>query len=635
MNALDLLEALPVMLWTARADGVWTHVNTRWTTYTGIQGSAPGFGFEAALHPDDVVSTVARWTEAVKSETPYRAEYRLRRGDGLYRWHITRGVLAPLPDDDVVWIGACTDIHDQKLAEHETLVVREAAVRALGLALEARDHETKGHTDRVTTLAIQLGKVAGLHDETLHILRLGAYLHDIGKIAVPDAILLKPGLLTHEERLEMQQHVVSGERFASSLGFLGEDVLEVIRGHHERWDGSGYPAGLGSSDIPLLARIFALADVYDALVSKRPYKSAWTDEQARTEIAAQAGHQFDPQLTTLFLGAVESLNSSVDSQGRTTASQGGAVNSQAGITVPARVSHENLTPFAVLSEQVRSLALNEAAISVLITDADQRLLYVNTAFSVMTGYEPAEVLGRNPRFLQGKNTDPEDRRALREALAAGQQIHQRILNYSRSGEELWFDMHVAPIFVEGKLSYFVAVQNDSSVQVSDHRKLHWSANHDALTGLLNRSSLNQALSGLVVTSALIFIDLDNLKGINDQHGHLTGDRALQGVAKILKAHTPVGGRAFRLGGDEFLVLLPIQHEVQAARCVRRLRRALADIQAGEDSLVGSFGISFFPREGRDLWLLMGLADERMYLEKLGHTNRRASAVRRNQPESGL
>ncbi|MGY2893909.1 HD-GYP domain-containing protein (c-di-GMP phosphodiesterase class II) [Deinococcus sp. UYEF24] len=113
-------------------------------------------------------------------------------------------MLAPVPDDDVVWVGACTDIHDQKLAEHETLLVREAAVRALGLALEAIDQETKGHTDRVTTLAIQLWKVAGLHDETLHTLRLGAYLHDIGKIAVSDAILLKPGLLTTEERLEMQ-----------------------------------------------------------------------------------------------------------------------------------------------------------------------------------------------------------------------------------------------------------------------------------------------------------------------------------------------------------------------------------------------------------------------------------------------
>ncbi|WP_456830601.1 PAS domain-containing protein [Deinococcus sp. UYEF24] len=121
----------------------------------------------------------------------------------------------------------------------------------------------------------------------------------------------------------------------------------------------------------------------------------------------------------------------------------------------------------------------------------------------MTGYGPAEVLGRNPRFLQGKNTDPEDRRALREALAAGQQIHRRILNYSRSGEELWFDMHVAPVFVAGKLTYFVAVQNDSSVQVSDYRQLHWSANHDALTDLLNRSSLSQVMSGLVDDSALI------------------------------------------------------------------------------------------------------------------------------------
>ncbi|WP_456830588.1 GGDEF domain-containing protein [Deinococcus sp. UYEF24] len=115
---------------------------------------------------------------------------------------------------------------------------------------------------------------------------------------------------------------------------------------------------------------------------------------------------------------------------------------------------------------------------------------------------------------------------------------------------------------------------------------------------------------------------------------MAGNRALQRVAEILKAQTPVGGQAFRLGGDEFLMLFPFQNEKQAAQCVRRLRRALANVRAGEDPLVGSFGTSFFPRESRDLWLLIGLADERMYLEKLRHTNRRASAARRlvRQPE---
>jgi len=306
VNALDFLEALPIMLWTARADGVWTHVNPRWEAYTGYQGDAPGhFGFEAALHPDDVAPTVARWTEVVASGAPFRIEYRLRRSDGIYRWYLAQGGKAPRPDADVVWTGACTDIHDQKQAEQDAQSAREAAVRALGLMLEAKDHETKGHTDRVTALALRLGAAAGLLPATLESLQLGAYLHDVGKITVPDAILLKPGRLTPEERLTMQDHVVSGGHFSSALGFLTDEALQVIRGRHERWDGSGYPAGLSGTEIPLLARIFALADVYDALISERPYKAAWAPEKAMDELVAQAGRHFDPELTALFLNMVK------------------------------------------------------------------------------------------------------------------------------------------------------------------------------------------------------------------------------------------------------------------------------------------------------------------------------------------
>jgi PAS domain S-box-containing protein len=288
VNALDLLASLPVMLWTARADGVWSHVNPHWAAYTGLPGITPGYGFEAALHPDDVAPTVARWAQAVQYGTPYRAEYRLRRADGHYRWHLTQGAKALHPDDEVVWTGACTDIHDQRLAESEARQAREAAVRALGLMLEARDHETKGHTDRVTALALQLGRAAGLHPAELDDLRLGSYLHDVGKIAVPDAVLLKPGALTPDERLEMQRHVTAGEQLAHSLGFVAAPVLELIRGHHERWDGRGYPVGQVGDAIPLLARIFALADVYDALVSARPYKQAWPQHAGRTRRAGRA-----------------------------------------------------------------------------------------------------------------------------------------------------------------------------------------------------------------------------------------------------------------------------------------------------------------------------------------------------------
>lgn len=178
---------------------------------------------------------------------------------------------------------------------------REAALRAMGLALEARDGETKGHTDRVTALAMRMAQVLGWGPCQTQGLRWGAYLHDIGKIAIPDAVLLKPGALTDAEWAVMRLHVEEGVRFAGALGFLPETALAVIADHHERWNGQGYPAGKAGEDISLAGRVFALCDVYDALTSERPYKAAWTPRAALAEITAQAGQHFDPELARLFV----------------------------------------------------------------------------------------------------------------------------------------------------------------------------------------------------------------------------------------------------------------------------------------------------------------------------------------------
>ncbi len=186
-------------------------------------------------------------------------------------------------------------------AREAAVSAREAALRALGLGLEYKDQETRGHTDRVTDLALRLGALAGLGMSALQALRWGGYLHDIGKLAVPDGVLLKPGKLDAAEWAVMQGHVSEGERFADALDFLPPATREVIAGHHERWDGTGYPRGLKGDQIPFAARLFALCDVYDALTSDRPYKRAWTPGEALSEIGAQAGRQFDPALCAVFL----------------------------------------------------------------------------------------------------------------------------------------------------------------------------------------------------------------------------------------------------------------------------------------------------------------------------------------------
>ncbi|EYB66554.1 hypothetical protein DEIPH_ctg103orf0093 [Deinococcus phoenicis] len=176
----------------------------------------------------------------------------------------------------------------------------EAALTTLGVALEARDFETQGHTERVLRYAERFGTELGLSEDRLTALRHGAMLHDIGKLGIPDAVLLKPGALTPGEREVVEGHAVIGAALADRIPFLHPEAHGVIRSHHERWDGRGYPGGLGGEDIPLLARLFALCDVYDALVSTRPYKQAMPPEQALGILRAGRGTQFDPELTDLF-----------------------------------------------------------------------------------------------------------------------------------------------------------------------------------------------------------------------------------------------------------------------------------------------------------------------------------------------
>ena len=178
----------------------------------------------------------------------------------------------------------------------------DAALRVIGLALEARGYEAPGHTDRMTEWAVGLGRKLRLGEEQLRELRWGALLHDCGKIMLPDEILLKPGKLTPHERHLMETHVEHGVRIVDKLGFVPKGSRQVILCHHERWDGKGYPQGLKGVKIPLLARIFAVAEVYDALLGERVYKPAMTEGEALKELweAAKSG-QLEPRLVETFV----------------------------------------------------------------------------------------------------------------------------------------------------------------------------------------------------------------------------------------------------------------------------------------------------------------------------------------------
>lgn len=180
----------------------------------------------------------------------------------------------------------------------------DITLEAMGDALDLRDEETEGHSKRVTAYTIALAKAMGLESDQLQTIARGAFLHDIGKIATPDSILLKPGRLSDQEMEIMKQHCERGYQMVRKIPFL-RDAADIVYAHQERFDGTGYPRGLRGEEIPLGARIFAIADSLDAMTSDRPYRKGTTFTIATKEIAQCAGKQFDPQIVEIFLAMPE------------------------------------------------------------------------------------------------------------------------------------------------------------------------------------------------------------------------------------------------------------------------------------------------------------------------------------------
>jgi putative nucleotidyltransferase with HDIG domain len=185
------------------------------------------------------------------------------------------------------------------LTEHARKIYLETAI-ALSKTIEAKDRYTSGHSQRVAVYATEMGKRLGFESERMETLRIGALLHDIGKVAVPDDVLLKAGALTDEEFATMKRHPLAGDRILAALPGM-RDMADIARSHHERWDGRGYPMGVAGDSIPLEGRIVAIADAYDALVTKRSYKSALPVEKALNIIEKDAGSHFDPYLAKMFV----------------------------------------------------------------------------------------------------------------------------------------------------------------------------------------------------------------------------------------------------------------------------------------------------------------------------------------------
>lgn len=195
-------------------------------------------------------------------------------------------------------------VRDLRRSNEGLISTYNAMIEGLSRALELRDIETEGHTRRVSVLMMRFGEHMQIPSTQWDAIKQGALLHDIGKLGIPDAILLKPGSLTQREREVMQQHAMYGYNILAPIINLRQ-TLDIALYHHERWDGSGYPYSLVGEQIPLVARLFAVVDVFDALTSDRPYRPAWSHQQAVEYLREQAGRLFDPHVVQLFLEIVD------------------------------------------------------------------------------------------------------------------------------------------------------------------------------------------------------------------------------------------------------------------------------------------------------------------------------------------
>ncbi|MHC5538326.1 HD-GYP domain-containing protein, partial [Singulisphaera rosea] len=215
--------------------------------------------------------------------------------------------LETLANQAAIAVDNATLFDDLQRANSELTTAYDATIEGWSRALDLRDKETEGHTQRVTEMSLRLARAMGVRGHQLVQIRRGALLHDIGKMGIPDSILLKRGPLDDEELQIMRQHPVYAYEWLSPIPFL-LPALEIPYAHHEKWDGTGYPLGLKDEQIPLAARIFAAVDIWDALCSERPYRNAWPEAKVREHIRSLSGNHLDPKVVEVFLQVTSADN---------------------------------------------------------------------------------------------------------------------------------------------------------------------------------------------------------------------------------------------------------------------------------------------------------------------------------------
>jgi PAS domain S-box-containing protein len=274
------------------------------------------------IHPDDFDLVNDLYQDYISGRTDdYRMEYRTRTASGDWIWVLSVGSIVEYDSEGkpLRMLGTLTNITKRKKAEldisrlYESLRIAnvdlnqayDATIEGWSRAMDLRDRETEGHTLRVTAFTLRLARMAGLNGNHLEHIRRGALLHDMGKLGIPDSILLKPGPLDDQEWNLMRKHPIFAYEMLSPITYL-QKAIDIPFCHHEKMDGSGYPRGLKGDEIPLPARIFTVVDVFDALTSDRSYRPAWALEKTLAYISEGSGTHFDPNVVKLFFELIQS-----------------------------------------------------------------------------------------------------------------------------------------------------------------------------------------------------------------------------------------------------------------------------------------------------------------------------------------